>query len=115
LEDPTPFDLWAAVSPDKTPLAIELLQRAWPNASRLSVLKAVRRSAFDPSFIPVSNMLGWGESQALKRDWEEVGQVRIYQSGYGPTDEQRLHHCDEHQLFYGGIFGCHVHRGHHRP
>jgi hypothetical protein len=108
MEDPVAFDLWVAISPGKKTEAQQLLQRAKPEMPRLALLQVVNKGTVGRELVPVVEELGWEEVQAWRAEAAAVGTVEVYQAGYGPSDDQRLHQCPDHGLRYGGCFGCPV-------
>ena len=59
-------------------------------------------------WIPVVEELGWEEVQAWKAEADRGGTTEVYQSGYGPSDDERLYRCPKHGLRYAGRLGCPV-------
>jgi hypothetical protein len=108
MEDPIAFEVWLAIGPDKKSEAQLFLQRVRPEMPRLPLRQLVAKAALGSEMVRVAGELGWQEALALKAEAEAVGRVAVYQAGYGPFDDQRLHRCPEHDVRYGGCLGCPV-------
>lgn len=108
MEDPIAFDLWAAFGPGMESEVRQLLQKANPETPRFALLKSTTRGTAGREWIPVVEELGWEEVQAWKAEADRGGTTEVFQSGYGPSDDERLYRCPKHGLRYAGRLGCPV-------
>jgi hypothetical protein len=72
------------------------------------VRRLVNNSAVRGDWVLVMSSATWRQVEAFRREirvW--CREVRVYQEGYGPSDEQ-TDFCSRHQFYYGGCLGCHV-------
>jgi len=113
MEDPIRFDVWGTIAKGAFAVAKDELQSSDPGLPRLELLKRINKSIVEHKLIRVVTGIDWSQAQELLSNrpaWLES--AAVFQEGYGPEDAA-LHFCPAHNLYYGGILGCHVCRGDH--
>lgn len=107
MEDPVRFDVWCTPGPSERDQAISDLLSLRPDEGELKLRAELQAAVNSASPLLTAEGLPWNRAQsflASKPAW--ALEVHLFQEGRLPTEE--LHHCDSHNLSYGGVLGCHV-------
>ena len=109
MEDQIKFDAYAIVEPSERNEAVGSLIESSIYSSEIEVRKSVMKSCSSSSLILIAQSLSWSEINKIVKSYTWTDIVDFYQEGYLP--DKTNSYCKNHNLYYGGIFGCHVCKG----
>lgn len=106
MEEPVKFDVYGKVPPDRLQHAANFAWSEGTYPSRLAALKAANHAIQHNVHIIILRSVGWLYAQKFSRlaPWAE--EVVFCQEGYQISDGHA--YCSAHNLWYGGVCGCHV-------
>lgn len=108
-EDPIHFDIWGIVRKGANEKAVQwmLTAKTWP--SLLEIRKAANLSTTKHQSIRIVRFITWSDVTNLRKDTPEwLESFEVFQEGYTPFDKAKISYCSDHDLYYGGVCGCHV-------
>jgi hypothetical protein len=114
MEDPIQFSIWGNPIAESRKSVENLLAVTRPHESRLNILRMISRAIAEDAPLRFAGPLGWAATQRLRVD-PMFRNVRVFQAGYGPDDQDSLGFCEIHAVFYGGCLGCPVCSGMNDP
>lgn len=116
MEEPTRFDLWGQAVQGSHELMLQWMTTRSPGRTRLENLRRISESLRAGAAIKLDESLGWAETlRSIEKASGMFQNVRIFQEGYGPQDENNMTHCPQHSIAYAGCLGCPVCSGRNAP
>ena len=109
MEDPIRFDIYGKVDPGKRDEAVVSLISVNVYPDEIEVRKAVSKSCQKNVRIQLARSATWSSANEFEQSCNWANQIVFCQEGYWPDDESS--YCKKHNLYYGGILGCHVCEG----
>lgn len=109
MEEPIRFDVYAVILPELRGEAVKGLNESDIYQNEFEVRKAVMKSCSSSRHIQVARSLTWSEANQFKKRVSWCNQFHFCQEGYWLDD--KITYCYKHNLYYGGILGCHVCNG----
>ncbi|WP_458763498.1 hypothetical protein [Cupriavidus basilensis] len=112
MEDPVRFDIWAKPTEQERRKALGVLLEQGPYASELALRTQLAAAIREHAWLKLSASVAFSHAQRLSADIQQfTADVAVCQEGWEPGEKS--HHCDEHDLYYGGSRGCHICSGFH--
>ena len=106
MEDPVKFDVFACVIPGRTDDAVAHFRKVGVYDNELAIRKEVNRFTTRNEPIKILGSVSWSRAKSSEDEFSWARNILLYQEGYRPNDETA--YCIQHNLFYGGVLGCHV-------
>ena len=108
MEDPIRFDIYGKVDPRTRAEAVVFLKSVNVYSSEIEVRKAVSESCQKNMRIQLARSVTWSSANQFEQSCNWANQIVFCQEGYWPDDGV---YCKRHNLYYGGVLGCHVCEG----
>jgi hypothetical protein len=106
MEDKIKFDVRGVIKIAEINEALVYFTLYQPEINKLELYKKIKGD--EGSGVLIRGGLTWAECKIFKEEtltWLEA--YYIVQEGWSKQD-QNLLYCDKHDVFYGGVLGCHI-------
>ncbi|WP_413665350.1 hypothetical protein ACG1BZ_09225 [Microbulbifer sp. CNSA002] len=106
MEDPIRFDVYGKIDVSHKKDAVAYLDESEFYEKPLEVRKAVNEAVRESSFTILAKSLGYGDAVSFIESCKWAKELTLAQEMYYLDGEESF--CKQHNLHFGGIFGCHV-------